>query len=131
MLTFDQYQRETDTTAIYKAKIEAFIVSLGIRDPEKELQLQNLLEFCYVVMGLVGEAGEIANKAKKIIRDRGSVVPEEVKDDMCKEGIDVNWYNNQLFNLFGRRFEDFCQQNLDKLADRRARNVIGGSGDNR
>ncbi len=131
MLTFDQYQRQTDETALYKAKIAEFINTLEIPNPEHRFQLQDLLEFCYVVMGLVGEAGEIANKAKKILRDKGSIVPDESKDDLCKEGMDVNWYNNQMFNLFGRRFEDFAQDNLDKLADRRKRNVIGGSGDNR
>ena len=81
----------------------------------------------YPALGLTGEAGEVADKVKKVIRD-GTEVPRE---EIAKEVGDVLWYLANLAWDLGIGLEEIAQMNLDKLADRKKRNVIGGSGDNR
>jgi NTP pyrophosphatase (non-canonical NTP hydrolase) len=83
----------------------------------------------YTTMGLVGEAGEIANKAKKILR--GDYSAEDIKDDIAAELGDVLWYVSMVAYEFGISLEDIGEANLEKLASRQQRGVIRGSGDNR
>lgn len=85
----------------------------------------------YPTLGLCGEAGEVADKVKKVLRDRqGSFSPEVIADLELELG-DVLWYLAQLATELGLELEQIAQTNLDKLASRAARNVIGGSGDKR
>lgn len=85
----------------------------------------------YPTLGLCGEAGEVADKVKKVLRDRqGSFSPEVIADLQLELG-DVLWYVAQLATELGLELEQIAQSNLDKLASRAARNVIGGSGDRR
>ena len=85
----------------------------------------------YPTLGLCGEAGEVADKVKKVLRDRqGSFSPEVIADLQLELG-DVLWYVAQLATELGLELEQIAQTNLDKLASRAARNVIGGSGDRR
>ena len=85
----------------------------------------------YPTLGLCGEAGEVADKVKKVLRDRqGSFSPEVIADLQLELG-DVLWYVAQLATELGLELEQIAQNNLDKLASRAARNVIGGSGDRR
>ena len=79
----------------------------------------------YTTLGLAGEAGEIANKVKKVIRDGRST------DGISDELGDVLWYLAAVANELGADLGDIANNNLKKLADRQARNVLGGSGDNR
>lgn len=88
-------------------------------------------EFTYPALGLVGEAGEIANKLKKVIRDNNGVLSDEVRNSVSKELGDCLWYIAQLATEMGSNLEDIAQDNLDKLASRKERGVIQGSGDNR
>jgi NTP pyrophosphatase (non-canonical NTP hydrolase) len=83
------------------------------------------------VLGLNGEAGEVAEKLKKIIRDKNSVVSEEDKQEMAKELGDVLWYIAVFANDLGVSLDDIAQANIDKLRSRQSRGVLGGSGDNR
>ena len=83
------------------------------------------------VLGISGESGEIAEKFKKIIRDKDSQVSEADKQELAKEIGDVLWYLAVLSNQLGFSFSDVAQQNLDKLQSRKKRGVLGGSGDNR
>ncbi len=85
----------------------------------------------YPTLGLCGEAGEVADKVKKVMRDRGGVFDPEVCADLRLELGDVLWYVAQLCSELGLELGDVAQANLDKLASRAARNVIGGSGDRR
>lgn len=85
----------------------------------------------YVTLGLTGEAGEVANKVKKIARDDDNVLTEERKEEIKDELGDLLWYVSQLANELSIPFEEVAQGNLDKLADRRERNLIRGDGDNR
>jgi NTP pyrophosphatase (non-canonical NTP hydrolase) len=85
----------------------------------------------YPTLGLCGEAGEVADKVKKVIRDRGGAFSPEVIEALQLELGDVLWYVAQLASELGLDLEAVAQANLDKLASRAARNVIAGSGDHR
>jgi NTP pyrophosphatase (non-canonical NTP hydrolase) len=88
-------------------------------------------EFMHLVLGLVGEAGEIAEKVKKWVRDDNSDLARLERDDIAKELGDVLWYSAVLAEFLGLSLNDVAKRNLDKLADRQRRSVLGGSGDNR
>ncbi|MBM5799901.1 MAG: hypothetical protein FJ077_03470 [Cyanobacteria bacterium K_DeepCast_35m_m2_023] len=85
----------------------------------------------YPTLGLCGEAGEVADKVKKVIRDRDGHFDAELCDDLKLELGDVLWYVAQLCTELGLNLDDVASANLDKLASRAARNVIAGSGDRR
>lgn len=88
-------------------------------------------EFMHLVLGLVGEAGEIAEKVKKLVRDNNSDLAKLDRDDIAKELGDVLWYAAVLANFLDLSLNDVAQRNVDKLADRQRRHVLGGSGDHR
>ena len=87
--------------------------------------------FIYPTLGLAGEAGEIANKIKKIIRDKNSQLTDAAREDLKSELGDVLWYISQIGVELNITLEDIAQANLIKLSSRQARNVLGGSGDKR
>lgn len=83
------------------------------------------------VLGLVGESGEVADKFKKLIRDKnGALDPADIHE-ILKELGDVLWYVNSISYLLGSNLEEVAQQNLDKLLSRKSRGQLSGSGDNR
>lgn len=82
-------------------------------------------------LGVNGEAGEIAEKLKKIIRDKKGNISESDKQELGGEIGDVLWYLATLAHHLGLSFEDIAEANLSKLQSRKKRGVIGGSGDNR
>ena len=88
-------------------------------------------EFTHLVLGLVGEAGEIAEKAKKLLRDHEGKIGELDRDDIAAEIGDVLWYCAVLADFLGYSLHDVGTRNVLKLEDRRRRNVLGGSGDHR
>lgn len=85
----------------------------------------------YCVLGLTGEAGEVADKWKKVMRgDHGDGdVSQEVKDMMVKEVGDTTWFAARLSIELGAKLSTVAQGNLDKLESRKRRGVIKGSGD--
>ena len=85
----------------------------------------------YPTLGLVGEAGEVAEKVKKVIRDKNGKFYEESKKAIKKELGDVLWYLSNLCTEFNFCLEDVALQNLDKLKLRAAKGKISGSGDDR
>lgn len=85
----------------------------------------------YPTLGLCGEAGEVADKVKKVLRDQGGEFSAEVIAALQLELGDVLWYVAQLATELGLELDQVAQANLDKLASRSARNVISGSGDSR
>jgi len=85
----------------------------------------------YPTLGLCGESGEVADKVKKVIRDRGGSFDVEVIAALKLELGDVLWYVAQLASELGLELDAIATANLDKLASRAARNVISGSGDQR
>jgi NTP pyrophosphatase (non-canonical NTP hydrolase) len=85
----------------------------------------------YPALGLAGEAGEVAEHAKKAIRDDGGKVSDERRVAMSKELGDVLWYVAQLATELGLDLDEIAKQNLEKLFSRQARGVLSGSGDDR
>ena len=75
----------------------------------------------YPTLGLTGEAGEVADKVKKVLRDNKQVFDEERRKAIALELSDVMWYTLQ----------DIAEMNYEKLSSRQKRGKIGGSGDNR
>lgn len=110
-MTLEEYQKQALTTVI-----------------ASDSEFRDLLHW---VLGINGEAGEIAEKIKKIIRDKNGEVSEADKAELAKEVGDVLWYLAVFAHHLGVPFEQIAQQNLDKLQSRKARGVLGGSGDNR
>ena len=87
--------------------------------------------FIYPTLGLVGEAGEVAEKVKKVIRDKKGIFDDESKKGLKKELGDVLWYISNLCTEFNFSLEDIALQNLEKLKKRAAKGQISGSGDDR
>ncbi|MFN6339523.1 MAG: nucleoside triphosphate pyrophosphohydrolase family protein [Cyanobacteriota bacterium] len=85
----------------------------------------------YPTLGLCGEAGEVADKVKKVLRDQGGRFSEETRDDLALELGDVLWYVARLASELDLNLEAIAEANLAKLASRAERNVIAGSGDRR
>lgn len=109
-LDFNKYQKACTKTAVYP--------NLG-------------KNFVYPTLGLIGEAGELANKIKKIVRDDRSKVTSEKKEDLKKELGDVMWYVAQLSTELNLKLSDVARENIEKLSSRMVRGKLRGSGDNR
>lgn len=108
-MTIKEYQSETKKTAIY---------------PEN-----NAIN--YLTLGLVSEAGEFAGKIKKVIRDNHGIISDSKKTELGFELGDICWYISQMANELDMDLETILSKNIAKLNDRKERNVLGGSGDNR
>ena len=95
--------------------------------------VDNLAEpaFSEKVLGLVGEAGETADKVKKIIRDKKGTATEDDKDAIKKELGDVLWYVANVSRYLGFSLSDVAETNIDKLESRYQRNKLHGAGDER
>lgn len=109
-LSFEHYEARAGETARYPGRGSGSLV--------------------YPVLGLNGEAGEVAEKLKKIIRDREGVVGDE-RASLIKELGDVLWYVAACCHELDVSMAEVAQANLDKLASRSSRGVLHGSGDDR
>ena len=108
-MNLDEYQIKATATAIYPA--------------DQAIQ--------YLTLGLVSEAGEVAGKLKKIIRDRNGVIGVYEKGVIADELGDVLWYIACLAVELNITMSTIAENNISKLQDRQSRGVIGGSGDKR
>lgn len=86
----------------------------------------NTAQVTYPAMGLANEAGEVLGKVKKIIRD-GTFNREDIADELG----DVLWYAAALARDLNTDLSSIAQRNLDKLASRKERGTLQGSGDTR
>lgn len=111
-MDFENYQKAATLTAIYPGKSE----SLGL---------------AYTALGLAGESGEVAEKIKKVLRDKSGTVDDETRDAIKKELGDVLWYLAAIATELDLDLGDVAQANLEKLSSRKSRAVLSGSGDNR
>ena len=87
--------------------------------------------YLYPALGLAEEAGEVAGKYAKAIRDCNGRIDGDRREAILKELGDVCWFVAELATLLGADLSDVMQSNLEKLKSRRERGVIHGSGDNR
>lgn len=85
----------------------------------------------YAALGLAGEAGEIANTIKKIMRDDDGMITEEKRKEVKKELGDVLWYVACTASEMGLNLDEVAQANLDKLASRKERGTLHGDGNDR
>ena len=85
----------------------------------------------YPTLGLTGEAGEVANKVKKIIRDGTIENHESLIQEISAEIGDCLWYISVLADDIGVKLSDIANNNLVKLANRKKKGTIHGSGDTR
>ena len=83
----------------------------------------------YPALGLCGEAGEVAEKVKKAMRDDGGVLTEERRAALAAELGDVLWYVAQLATEADLDLDEIAEENLAKLLSRQERGVLQGSGD--
>ena len=111
-LTMNDYQHTAGSTAVYPGQ-----GAMG--------------GLMYATLGLTGEAGEIANKVKKIHRDKGGVLDAADRTSIAKELGDVLWYVAQLAFELGYSLDDVATANLEKLAARANAGTLQGSGDDR
>ncbi len=92
------------------------------------------MNIAYPVLGLNGEAGEVAEKLKKFMRDKPEPTSDdtqEFKEAMLLEISDCMWYLARCAEEVGYSLEDVAVANLKKLDSRANRGKLGGSGDNR
>lgn len=108
-MNFSEYQQEARKTAIY---------------PEE-------FKIIYTALGLVGESGEVAEKIKKVIRDKGGNFSTDDKTEITKELSDVLWYVANLAADLDIDLGLIAAVNLEKLRSRQERDKLKGSGDNR
>ena len=116
-LQFRHYQAIAATTAIYPG-------SSGVAASRADA-------LTYLALGLTSEAGEVAGKIKKILRDQKGVVSDEALSNVLAEVGDVLWYISEIARIGGKSLDILAADNLEKLLDRKARGVLGGSGDKR
>lgn len=113
-MNFNEYQKIVQTTALYPRVGSNFV---------------------YPTLGLVGEAGEVAEKVKKLIRDKQiedpALLSQGDKEAIQKELGDVLWYVAQIATELGISFEDVADMNVAKLQSRLERDKLSGSGDER
>ena len=94
---------------------------------EKKIMTEGQARLVENTLGLVGEAGEVAEKIKKLIRDSSRFQNEEI----MKELGDVVFYATALANIYGKGLQEVLELNIAKLDDRQRRGKLKGSGDNR
>lgn len=109
-MNFEEYQKESKKTAEY---------------PEC------CSDLVYISLGLAGEAGEVVEKVKKVLRNHEGEMSEENKESLKYELGDVLWYVSQFATNLGFSLEDVANSNLKKLSSRQDRGVIKSEGDNR
>lgn len=119
---FYTYQLKAHEFANYPDKeIKGFEEQLKFEDSGLE----------YPVMGLTEEAGEVAGKFAKIIRDKKGVITQDDKNEIIKELGDVLWMVNEIALRLDCSLQYVAQVNIEKLTSRLKRGKINGSGDNR
>ena len=113
-MDFDEYQQKATKYDLAKATTD-------LKDPG----------FIEKVLGLVGEAGETADKIKKILRDKDGVASDEDHELVIKELGDTLWYIASIARYLNVDFSEVARGNIEKLESRWQRNKLHGEGDER
>lgn len=109
-MTLNEYQDEARKTAVFKTDQDQFICC---------------------ILGLNGEAGEVAEKVKKVIRDYEGKFSDQAKVEIANELGDILWYIAMAADMLGFTLEQIAKRNNRKLSDRKNRGKINGKGDKR
>lgn len=113
-MKFDDYQTRAITTDVYGGQGDILSVA-----------------FVNKVLGLAGEAGEVAEKVKKLQRNTGGKMTPADRRELLKELGDVLWYLGAIAHYLNEPLGKIAENNLAKLLDRHQRGVIKSAGDNR
>lgn len=124
-VTLQEYADMVSSAAIYRKSVYDFV------EEATEDDLKHMLAIFYATTGLAGEAGEVANKVKKIVRDNGGKVDDEVRRKVLGELGGVAWYLNAVAEEFQIRIEDVLNYNYEQITGRQARGTLQGDGDDR
>lgn len=108
-MNLNEYQSQASVTAVYPSQI-------GTE---------------YTILGLCGEAGELANQWKKVLRDDNGVITDARFEKLVDELGDVLWYLAMIAHELSISLDTIAERNLQKLSTRKAQNTLHGSGDNR
>ena len=108
-MDFNEYQQAAAKTAIYPQRMSVV----------------------YPTLGLAGETGEVAEKVKKTFRDNEGNFDDTRREAIAAELGDVLWYLAMTARDLGYTFDEIAQMNVAKLASRKERAALHGSGDNR
>ena len=111
-MTFNEYQELAAGTAIYPKRGE-------------------ISGLAYTALGLNGEAGEVAEKIKKALRDNNGVIDEAKTYELAKELGDVLWYVSETASQLNLSLGQIAEINVEKLYSRKDRGALQGSGDDR
>ncbi len=109
-MNFEEYQKLSRSTAVYP--------DLGNN-------------YIYPTLGLTGEAGEVAEKIKKVLRDKNGDIDDATRQSLSKELGDVLWYVSNLATELNLRLDAIASENIEKLKSRKQRGRISGEGDDR
>ena len=126
-MNFSTYQELAHKTAEYPH----IAVVLDPKDPQDDTFQLTTAGFLYPALGLAGEAGEVAEKIKKLVRNKGGEYDREDVRMIEKELGDVLWYIAELCTVFGIDMSECAKMNIVKLEDRDKRGVIKSQGDDR
>lgn len=144
-MDFKEYQEKASTTAMYPTIVDMVLNELKTikdNDIEDDIVIENISDLLkrksyidhniyYASLGLAGEAGEVANKVKKIMRDSNGVITDEMRNKLKGEVGDVLWYISAVCCELDIDMNDVAEANIEKLFSRKERGVISGNGDNR
>lgn len=114
IMKLDDYQNQIK-------KFDTFPQTSNLTDPA----------FLEKILGLPGEAGEVTDKFKKIIRDQSGQISPQDKTEIKKELGDTLWYIATIARYLNLPLSEIATANITKLKSRRLRHKIQGSGDNR
>lgn len=120
-MDIEDYSMQAFATADYPR------VGLGVA-PGEYVVIPNIV---YPITKLTGEAGEVSEKFGKLIRDEKGLLSLEFRKELILELGDVLWYINAIALELGVSLSEVAERNLAKLASRKERGVIHGSGDHR
>ena len=128
-MNFDEYQRKAHETAVYGSVTD--MIAEDIRSFGSDRIAREYLPLAYCALGLAGEAGEFANKVKKVLRDHEGKLTVEIVDDLLDELGDAQWYLSEAATCLNASLSTVAQHNLAKLQFRNRRDKIHGKGDAR
>lgn len=125
MSTFENYQLSTEETAVYSESVWKAVAA------RTQNQIVDYLALDYAISGLAGEVGELAGHLKKTMRDDFATITIDRRENMATELGDVLWYVARVAHELGYSLADIADNNLKKLASRKERDKLHGSGDDR